>query len=54
MKYGGTLWRIFLYALAEMQVSPPFRRFVFANWDDDDPAFLEVEAREFNCDGSTS
>src|SRR3712207_2520113 len=36
-----------LYALAEMTAAPPLRRFVFANWDDEDPGRLEVLARDF-------
>jgi hypothetical protein len=33
-----------LYALSELRSTPPLRRFSFANWDDDDDAFLEVDA----------
>jgi hypothetical protein len=33
-----------LYALSELSGEPPLRRFAFANWDDDSPAYLEVEA----------
>jgi hypothetical protein len=33
-----------LYALSELSGTPPLRRFSFANWDDDDDAFLEVDA----------
>jgi hypothetical protein len=33
-----------LYALSELSGDPPLRRFVFANWDDDSPAYLEVDA----------
>jgi hypothetical protein len=36
-----------LYALVEMRGEPPIRRFVFANWDDEDDASLELEAEEF-------
>jgi len=35
-----------LYALSEMTAPPPLRRFVFANWDEDDDAFLEIVAAE--------
>jgi len=38
----GTL----LYGLAEFTSDSPMRRFVFANWDEDDDATLEVLARE--------
>jgi hypothetical protein len=33
-----------LYALAEFQGEGSIRRFVFANWDEDDDAFLEIGA----------
>jgi hypothetical protein len=33
-----------LFALSELRGEPPLRRFVFANWDDDGPAYLEVDA----------
>src|SRR5439155_7959653 len=36
-----------LYALTETTAPPPLRRFVFANWDDEDPRRLEIVAREF-------
>jgi hypothetical protein len=36
-----------LYALSEMSCRPPLRRFVFANWDDESKAHLEVEATGF-------
>ncbi len=36
-----------LYSLSEMTCEPPLRRFVFTNWDDEDDAFLEVEAESF-------
>jgi hypothetical protein len=36
-----------LYALAEMQGEGTIRRFVFANWDDEDDAFLEIGAVGF-------
>jgi hypothetical protein len=36
-----------LYALSELRGEPPLRRFAFANWDDDSPAFLEVDAESF-------
>ena len=37
-----------LYALSEMTGKPPLRRFVFANWDDDSKARLEVDAASFS------
>ncbi len=33
-----------LYALSELSGEPPLRRFAFANWDEDSPAYLEVDA----------
>jgi hypothetical protein len=36
-----------LYALSEFSSESPLRRFVFANWDDDSDAFLEVDAENF-------
>ena len=33
-----------IYALSEMRAPSPQRLFVFANWDEDDELFLEVEA----------
>jgi hypothetical protein len=33
-----------LYALVESSVSPPFRRFIFANWDDESEAQLTIDA----------
>jgi hypothetical protein len=38
-----------LYALTEMPSEPPLRRFVFANWHEEDEACLEVEALDFRC-----
>lgn len=39
-----------LYALAEFAASAPLRRFVFANWDEEeDDSRLEVLARDFEC-----
>jgi hypothetical protein len=37
-----------LYALSELHAEPPLRRFSFANWDDADEAFLEIEAEGFS------
>ena len=34
-----------LYSLSEMESSPPYRRFVFTNSDDDDSARLEIVAQ---------
>lgn len=39
-----------IYALSEMRAEPPYRYFVFANWDEDDQATLEVEALEWSFD----
>lgn len=36
-----------IYALNEMRADAPFRRFVFTNWDEQDPACLDLEARDF-------
>jgi hypothetical protein len=33
-----------LYALSELSGEPPLRRFAFANWDEESPAYLEVDA----------
>lgn len=35
-----------LYSISEMKESPPFRKFVFVNWDEDDDASLEVIAQD--------
>jgi hypothetical protein len=35
-----------VYALTEMPATPPLRRFVFVNWDEEDDASLEVVARD--------
>ena len=37
-----------LYALIERRETPPGRRFVFGNWDEEDDAFLEVVANEIS------
>lgn len=43
-----------LYALTEMSAQQPIRRFVFANWDEDSDARLEVDAESFTVrEGST-
>lgn len=36
-----------LYALGEVQAQPPYRRFVFANWDEQDDGALEIDAESF-------
>lgn len=36
-----------LYGLSEFEAAAPLHRFVFANWDDDDDARLEVLAAGF-------
>ena len=40
-----------LYALVEMTAPSPLRRFVFANWEDDDRSTLELLALEFRVVG---
>jgi hypothetical protein len=35
-----------LYALSEMQATPPFRRFAFADWEEERERHCEVVARE--------
>ncbi len=37
-----------LYSLSEMEETAPLRRFVFANWDEEDDARLEIIALEVN------
>ena len=36
-----------IYALCEHSAVAPVRRFVFANWDDESDAYLEVDAETF-------
>lgn len=36
-----------IYSLSELRCDPPYRRFSFANWNEDDDAHLEIEARQF-------
>jgi hypothetical protein len=36
-----------IYALSEMRAPSPLRLFVFANWDEEDESFLEIEAENF-------
>ena len=36
-----------LYSLSEMRATPPFRRFVFTNSDENHPGFLSVVAKDF-------
>ena len=43
-----------LYALAEMRAPAPLRRFVFANWEEEDDASLEVIARELQPEGTAT
>ena len=33
------------YAIGEWSGEPPFRRFVFLNWDDNSDGFLHIDAR---------
>jgi hypothetical protein len=37
-----------LYSLTEVEAPTPLRRFVFANWDEEDDARLEVVALDFD------
>jgi hypothetical protein len=37
-----------LYSLSEMRSSPPLRRFIFANKEEDHPGFLTILATEFS------
>jgi hypothetical protein len=37
-----------LYSLTEVQETPPYRRFCFTNWNEEDDAHLEVVAQEIN------
>ena len=37
-----------LYSLCELRADPPFRRFVFANWHENDDAALEIDAETLN------
>jgi hypothetical protein len=43
-----------LYSLSEMEASPPYRKFVFTNWDEEDDACLEILAREIKGPESLS
>jgi hypothetical protein len=36
-----------IYALTELKADPPYRRFVFTNWDEEDTRSLEVLAKDF-------
>ncbi len=36
-----------LYALCELRASPPYHRYVFANWDDEEPGRLRITAEGF-------
>jgi len=37
-----------LYSLSEQRGNPPLRRFVFANWDNDNNSSLEIDATDFS------
>jgi hypothetical protein len=39
-----------LYALCEMSAPTPYRRFMFANWSEDNPSMLEVLAKGFRTE----
>ncbi len=54
-EFHGVTWTklhraegMMLYGLAEFQGDVPVRHFVFVNWDEEDEAFLEIEAEEFS------
>ena len=36
-----------IYALSEMEDTVPYRKFIFANWDEDDDSILEIVAMDF-------
>ena len=38
-----------LYSLSEMTADPPYRRFEFTNWEEDDDRFLRVLAKVVVC-----
>lgn len=35
-----------LYSISEMEEQPPFRKFVFVNWDEEDDSSLEIVAQD--------
>ncbi|SHJ97179.1 hypothetical protein SAMN02745163_02959 [Clostridium cavendishii DSM 21758] len=35
-----------LYSISEMKEQPPFRKFIFVNWDEDNDASLEIIAKD--------
>jgi hypothetical protein len=37
-----------LYSLSEMRASPPLRKFVFANNEEDHPGYLSILATDFS------
>ena len=58
VEFNDVLWvkshcpeDMMLYALAEWKGEGNVRRFVFANWDEGDDAFLEVDAKDFQVIG---
>jgi hypothetical protein len=42
-----------LYGLVEMTSEQPWRRFLFANWDEEDDASLEIICRDFGSKEAT-
>jgi hypothetical protein len=42
-----------LYGLVEMTTEKPWRRFLFANWDEADDARLEIVCEDFICKSAT-
>ena len=41
--------RMRIYALSEMPAEPPYRCFVFSNWDEEDDASIAVLATDVRC-----
>lgn len=35
-----------LYSISEMEEQPPFRKFVFVNWDEEDDSSLEIVSQD--------
>lgn len=36
-----------IYALSEIEEIAPYRKFIFANWDEDDDSILEIVSKDF-------
>jgi hypothetical protein len=39
-----------IYALTELRADPPYRRFAFTNWDEEDTRGLEVLAKDIKIE----